>query len=189
MKKLALSSPPPVRRDPARPPRRPPRAPPVGSAAPDFSLTDADGKTHSLAEYKGKYVVLEWTNPGCPFVRKHYDSGNMPKLQAEYTKKGVVWLAIDSSAQGKEGYLAGARREESGRRANTRPPARCCSTRTARWAISTARPTRRTCSSSIPRARWSTRRHRQHRVGGQGRYRQGDQLRAAGLDEALAGKP
>ena len=81
--------------------------PPVGSAAPGFSLTDASGKTHSLDEYKGKYVVLEWTNPGCPFVRKHYDSGNMPKLQAEYTKKGVVWLTIDSSAEGKEGYLEG----------------------------------------------------------------------------------
>ena len=82
-------------------------APPVGTAAPDFSLTDASGKTHSLDEYKGKYVVLEWTNPGCPFVRKHYDSGNMPKLQEEYTKKGVVWLSIDSSAQGEQGYLAG----------------------------------------------------------------------------------
>ena len=83
-------------------------APPVGSAAPDFSLTDADGKTRSLGEFKGKYVVLEWTNPGCPFVRKHYDSGNMPKLQAEYTKKGVVWLSIDSSASGEQGYLEGS---------------------------------------------------------------------------------
>lgn len=81
-------------------------APPVGSAAPDFSLTGADGKAHALADYKGKTVVLEWTNPGCPFVRKHYDTGNLPKLQAEYTKKGVVWLAIDSSAEGAEGYLA-----------------------------------------------------------------------------------
>ena len=81
-------------------------APPVDSSAPNFSLTGADGKTHSLDEYKGKYVVLEWTNPGCPFVRKHYDTGNMPKLQAEYTKKGVVWLAIDSSAKGGEGYLS-----------------------------------------------------------------------------------
>ena len=79
----------------------------MGSAAPDFSLTDATGKSHELSEYKGKYVVLEWTNPGCPFVRKHYDSGNMPKLQAEYTKKGVVWLSIDSSAQGEQGYLEG----------------------------------------------------------------------------------
>ena len=80
-------------------------APAVGSPAPDFKLTDTDGKTHSLAEHKGKYVVLEWTNPQCPFVQKHYESGNMQKLQAEYAKKGVVWLSIDSSAQGKEGYL------------------------------------------------------------------------------------
>ena len=79
--------------------------PPVGSAAPDFSLTDAKGQTHSLAQYKGKYVVLEWFNPECPFVKKHYGGGNMQKLQAEYTGKGVVWLSIDSSAPGMEGSL------------------------------------------------------------------------------------
>ncbi len=84
-------------------------APPaIGSAAPDFQLTDTNGKTHTLAEHKGKYVVLEWTNPECPFVKKHYSSGNMQKLQAEYTKKGVVWLSIDSSAQGSEGYVNAA---------------------------------------------------------------------------------
>lgn len=81
-------------------------APAVGSAAPDFKLADSAGKEHSLDEYKGKYVVLEWTNPGCPFVRKHYDTGNIPKLQAESTRKGAVWLAIDSSAKGNEGYLS-----------------------------------------------------------------------------------
>lgn len=81
--------------------------PAVGTAAPDFKLPDSAGQEHSLDQYKGKYVVLEWTNPGCPFVRKHYDSGNMEKLQAEYTKKGVTWLAIDSSAVGQEGYVAG----------------------------------------------------------------------------------
>ena len=79
--------------------------PPVGSAAPDFSLTDAKGKTHSLSEYKGKYVVLEWFNPECPFVKKHYGSDNMQKLQAEYTGKGVVWLTIDSNAPGTEGNI------------------------------------------------------------------------------------
>ena len=79
--------------------------PPVGSAAPEFSLTDAKGQTHSLAQYKGKYVVLEWFNPECPFVKKHYGSNNMQKLQAEYTGKGVVWLSIDSSAPGMEGSL------------------------------------------------------------------------------------
>jgi peroxiredoxin len=79
--------------------------PPVGSAAPEFSLPDANGKTHSLSEYKGKYVVLEWFNPECPFVKKHYGSGNMQKLQQEYTGKGVVWLTIDSNAPGTEGNI------------------------------------------------------------------------------------
>ena len=80
-------------------------SPPVGSAAPDFSLTDAKGKTHSLSQYKGKYVVLEWFNPECPFVKKHYGDGNMQKLQEDYTGKGVVWLTIDSNAPGTEGNL------------------------------------------------------------------------------------
>jgi peroxiredoxin len=80
-------------------------SPAVGSGAPEFSLPDAKGKTHSLAEYKGKYVVLEWFNPECPFVKKHYGSGNMQKLQQEFTDKGVVWLTIDSSAPGLEGNL------------------------------------------------------------------------------------
>src|SRR6059036_4148775 len=79
--------------------------PPVGSAAPDFSLTDAKGETHSPSQYKGKYVVLEWFNPECPFVKKHYGSGNMQKLQEEYTSKGVVWLTIDSNAPGSQGSL------------------------------------------------------------------------------------
>src|SRR5213595_3917875 len=79
--------------------------PPVGSAAPDFSAPDTNGKTQSLSEYKGKYVVLEWFNPECPFVKKHYGSDNMQKLQAEYTGKGVVWLTIDSTAPGFEGNL------------------------------------------------------------------------------------
>src|ERR1041385_2302720 len=80
-------------------------SPSVGSNAPEFSLSDAKGKTHSLADYKGKYVVLEWFNPECPFVKKHYGSGNMQKLQQEFTSKGVVWLSVDSSAPGKEGNL------------------------------------------------------------------------------------
>jgi peroxiredoxin len=87
--------------------------PPVGSNAPDFSLTDAKGKTHSLSEYKGKYVVLEWFNPECPFVKKHYGSGNMQKLQQEYTGKGVVWLSIASSAPGTEGSLTPEQAEKT----------------------------------------------------------------------------
>jgi len=80
-------------------------APKVGAAAPGFSLTDSNGKKHSLGEFKGKYVVLEWFNPGCPFVQKHYKSENMQQLQREFTGKDVVWLTIDSSAPGKEGNL------------------------------------------------------------------------------------
>src|SRR5246127_1387032 len=79
--------------------------PAVGSGAPDFSLPDAKGTTHSLSQYKGKYVVLEWFNPQCPFVKKHYGSSNMQNLQKEFTDKGVVWLTIDSNAPGTEGNL------------------------------------------------------------------------------------
>src|SRR5207245_10858175 len=80
--------------------------PPVGSAAPDFSLTDAKGETYSPSQYKGKYVVLEWFNPECPLVKKHYDSGNMQKWQEEYTGKDVGWLMIDSNATGSEGSIS-----------------------------------------------------------------------------------
>src|SRR5205085_7496619 len=82
-------------------------SPPVCRTAPDISATDSKGKTQTLSQYKGKYVVLEWFNPECPFVKKHYGSGNMQKLQEEFTGKGVVWLSIDSSAPGKEGNLTG----------------------------------------------------------------------------------
>jgi hypothetical protein len=80
-------------------------APLPGDTAPDFSLTDLQGEKHSLSDYKGKYVVLEWNNPECPFVQKHYNSGNMPRLQQEERSKGVVWLTINSSAPGNEGNL------------------------------------------------------------------------------------
>jgi peroxiredoxin len=83
-------------------------SPKVGTSAPAFSATDSNGKTHSLSDYKGKYVVLEWFNPECPFVKKHYGSGNMQKLQEEFTGKGVIWLSVDSSAPGLEGNLSPA---------------------------------------------------------------------------------
>lgn len=89
-------------------PLRAEKGPEVGKAAPDFKLTDADGKTHSLSDFKGKHVVLEWINHGCPFVVKHYDSGNMQALQKEFTGKGVVWLSICSSAKGKQGHMSPA---------------------------------------------------------------------------------
>ena len=75
----------------------------VGEPAPAFTLPSAEGKPVSLSDFKGKVVVLEWTNVGCPFVQKHYNSGNLPALQKKYTSKGVVWLAICSSAPGKQG--------------------------------------------------------------------------------------
>ena len=77
----------------------------VGKPAPTFKVSDSHGKTHALSDYKGKYIVLEWHNQGCPFVKKHYDSGNMQKLQKEFTKKGVVWFSVISSAQGKQGHV------------------------------------------------------------------------------------
>jgi peroxiredoxin len=75
----------------------------IGKPAPNFELADYKGNQHSLSDYKGKFVVLEWVNFVCPFSRKHYESGNMAKLQKEYVKKGVVWLSINSSAAGKQG--------------------------------------------------------------------------------------
>lgn len=77
----------------------------VGQPAPEFTLTDSNGKSRSLASFKGKHVVLEWNNFDCPFVVKHYASGNMQKLQQAYAARGVVWLTVNSSAAGKQGHL------------------------------------------------------------------------------------
>ena len=79
-----------------------------GEAAPDFKGTDSNGKVHTLAEYRGKYVVLEWANKGCPFEQKHYNSGNMERLQREWMGKGVVWLSVLSSAPGEQGNVTPA---------------------------------------------------------------------------------
>jgi peroxiredoxin len=81
-------------------------APVVGSAAPDFSVTDAAGKPLSLASLRGKTVVLEWSNFGCPFVKKFYGAKAMQALQKDATKNGVVWISVFSSAKGKEGYMS-----------------------------------------------------------------------------------
>jgi AhpC/TSA family len=77
----------------------------VGDAAPDFTGKASNGKTIHLADYRGKYVVLEWHNNGCPFVRKQYNSGNMQSLQKRWTAQGVMWFTILSSAPGKQGYV------------------------------------------------------------------------------------
>jgi len=80
----------------------------VGQPAPDFTLTDSNGKSRSLSQFKGKVVVLEWNNPQCPFVGKHYGGGNMQKQQGDATAAGVIWLTINSSATGKQGDITGA---------------------------------------------------------------------------------
>jgi peroxiredoxin len=89
--------------------RSAPAAAVVGRPAPAFTLPDSNGKAHSLAAFEGKVVVLEWWNPECPFVGKHYGSGNMQKLQKEWTAKGVVWLTVSSSAAGQQGHVDGAK--------------------------------------------------------------------------------
>jgi cytochrome oxidase Cu insertion factor (SCO1/SenC/PrrC family) len=76
----------------------------AATPAPDFALTDSAGKTVKLSDYRDKYVVLEWTNPECPFVRKHYNSGNMQGLQKEWGARGVVWLAVNSTNESNDEY-------------------------------------------------------------------------------------
>ena len=77
----------------------------TGEQAPSFSVVDAHGNMHSLSDYAGQWVILEWLNHGCPFVRKHYDGNNMQELQKKYTDQGVVWLSVVSSAPGTQGYM------------------------------------------------------------------------------------
>lgn len=83
-------------------------APQLGKPAPNFKLTDANGRAVSLSDYRGRPVVLEWHNPGCPFVQKHYGSGNMQKTQNAAKAQGVAWLSINSGAPGKQGHMSGA---------------------------------------------------------------------------------
>ncbi len=79
----------------------------VGRPAPNFTLPDSNGRSVSLSSFRGKTVVLEWNNPECPFVRKHYGSGNMQRSQAAAARNGVVWLTINSSAPGNQGHMNG----------------------------------------------------------------------------------
>lgn len=83
-----------------------------GSMAPDFSATDTNGKAVSLSSFQGKTVVLEWNNPGCPYVRKHYGAGNMQALQKEATSRGVIWLTINSGPPGAQGHMNGLEAEQ-----------------------------------------------------------------------------
>jgi peroxiredoxin len=77
----------------------------VGETAPDFTATDSNGRSHTLSEYRGKFVVLEWHNRDCPYTHKHYASGNMERLQQKWTARGVEWFTVISSAPGKQGYV------------------------------------------------------------------------------------
>ena len=95
----------------------------VNAPAPAFMASDSHGKLHSLDQYKGKFVVLEWHNQGCPFTRKHYESGNMQALQKQWTEKGVVWLTVISSAEGKEGYVTPSQENEYMARMHATPTA------------------------------------------------------------------
>lgn len=95
----------------------------VGKPAPAFTLSDTTGKKRSLGDSAGKFTVLEWVNYDCPFVRKHYDSGNMQKLQKTYTGKGVVWLSICSSANGRQGNYPAEKISELMKKNNATPTA------------------------------------------------------------------
>ena len=95
----------------------------VGAPAPDFKATDSNGRMRQLSEYRGKYVVLEWHNNGCPFTRKHYESGNMQRLQKEWTSRGVIWFTVISSAVGQQGYVTAEQENEYLKRMNAVPTA------------------------------------------------------------------
>lgn len=94
-----------------------------GESAPGFSGVDSTGKTQSLSQYRGKFVVLEWANQGCPYEQKHYKSGNMEALQKQWTDKGVVWLSVISSAPGQQGFVSPSEENEYLRRMKAAPTA------------------------------------------------------------------
>lgn len=95
----------------------------VGEKAPDFTLPDSNGKNHTLSDYSGKIVVLEWLNHGCPFVQKHYNGGNMQELQRMAGEKGIVWFSVISSAPGKQGYCTPDEANEITQEKNASPAA------------------------------------------------------------------
>jgi len=95
----------------------------IGDPAPNFTGVDSNGKQQSLSAYKGKFVVLEWHNQGCPYTRKHYESGNMQRLQKEWTGKGVTWLTVISSAPGTQGFVTPSQENEYLQKMNAAPTA------------------------------------------------------------------
>ena len=95
----------------------------VGETAPAFTATDSNGKVDKLSDYHGKFVVLEWSNRGCPYTQKHYSSGNMQRLQREWTGRGVIWLTVISSAPGKQGYVTASEENAYLKQVNAMPTA------------------------------------------------------------------
>src|SRR5256886_4158634 len=95
----------------------------VGEPAPDFQATDSNGQVHRLSNERGKFVVLEWHNNGCPYTQKHYESGNMQRLQKEWTTKGVVWFTVISSAPGTQGYVTSSEENDYIRKMKAAPSA------------------------------------------------------------------
>lgn len=95
----------------------------VGEAAPEFQATDSNGQAHKLSQYRGKFVVLEWHNNGCPYTRKHYEGGNMQRLQKEWTGRGVVWFTVISSAPEQQGYVTAQQENDYLKRMNAVPTA------------------------------------------------------------------
>ena len=122
----------------------------VGEPAPDFTATDTNGKVHKLSEYQGKFVVLEWTNRGCPYTQKHYNSGNMQRLQREWTSRGVVWLTVISSAPGKQGYVTASEENAYLKQLTPHPPPFCWIL-LAPWVTSTTPRPHPISSSSTPK--------------------------------------
>ncbi len=99
------------------------RAARVGEPAPEFAATDTNGQVHKLSDYHGKFVVLEWSNRACPYTQKHYNSGNMQRLQREWTSRGVIWLTVISSAPGKQGYVTASEENAYLKKVNAAPTA------------------------------------------------------------------
>src|SRR5215475_1237928 len=95
----------------------------IGAPAPGFTAVDSNGKQRSLADYKGKFVVLEWHNQGCPYTKKHYDSGNMQQLQKQWTGKGVAWFTVISSAPGTQGFVTPSQENDYVKQMNASPTA------------------------------------------------------------------
>ena len=155
----------------------------VGQPAPDFTLKDTSGKTVRLSDFKGKHVVLEWTNPGCPFVKKHYDSGNMPTTQKHATGQGVVWLSINSTEKASSDYLEPAQLMAWKAERKSAPTAVLMDEEGTVGKRYGAPVHRQPAGPAGVR-----RRHRQHPLGPPGRHRESHQLCESGAGRGTGGQ-